>query len=673
MIISSQLNQSARMTNKYKEVSIYRQYWLLAFIAPLTLIIFWASVSFIKYQATTEQNHLLYLDENKKINNLFDDIFDYITKFCQITGLKISQLDNVNPYNVGAILQETAVTANVTLNNFNLKLFDFTTPEGKVIASTLEGPILTPLIVAQNARSWMTLAPKQPWQIHISFIDKAITNYIEPSTRTIPVGYGITNKSNQFIGTISGGIDIDRLTRKIKSILDKDISLILLDKNYQLITSVNISNPYQAAGSLIEQLKKHDFKQLNTAESNFRYDKIDFSFLKAMDQYPYFILLGKNNAQAQKYFDQHLLPNVIELLFIILLLLLLLSYFKNKTVKPIIILAERAKLLSEGNFNINLPEANSIESFELIKALELVKNTLKAEQSLKLEIIKAHDEIKLFNQSLEEKVEARTKELETALLAKTEFLNNISHEVRTPIQGVTAISEGLVDHWSSFDDETKYNYAKQVANNAKRLFSLVDNILDLSRWSLGKIILDKQQVDLVELIWEMIDECQALYLADKPKIILIFNHSRKNSIPPSTNKDQSVNIIVEDLKANYPSIKYSNYSVELDPTKIKQVLRNLLANAIKFSNDGSITINLKQASDNQLQLVIIDQGVGIPEEELIDIFLPFYQSSRTKTRAGGTGLGLTICDQIIKAHRGKIWASNNQEGGTSFNILIPKE
>jgi signal transduction histidine kinase len=109
----------------------------------------------------------------------------------------------------------------------------------------------------------------------------------------------------------------------------------------------------------------------------------------------------------------------------------------------------------------------------------------------------------------------------------------------------------------------------------------------------------------------------------------------------------------------------------LDADKIKQVLRNLLDNAIKFSPEGGIIDVAIFLLENSIKVSVSDQGPGIPQNELEAVFDKFVQSSKTKTGAGGTGLGLAICQEIIVAHKGRIWAENRPEGGVILSFEIP--
>jgi two-component system sensor histidine kinase ChiS len=184
--------------------------------------------------------------------------------------------------------------------------------------------------------------------------------------------------------------------------------------------------------------------------------------------------------------------------------------------------------------------------------------------------------------------------------------------------------------------------AALLANASDRLFSLMSNLLDLSKITAGKMVMEMESANVKELVDEIIDECQMLYISGK------------------------------NIKLEFTVIDETYlYNTVLDKDRIIQVLRNLFANAIKFTKAGIIKAKLSR-DQNNIMFVLEDDGVGIPEDELVEIFEPFIQSTRTKTGAGGTGLGLAICKEIIAAHQGKIWAENRVEnGGAKFCFIIP--
>jgi two-component system, sensor histidine kinase ChiS len=234
-------------------------------------------------------------------------------------------------------------------------------------------------------------------------------------------------------------------------------------------------------------------------------------------------------------------------------------------------------------------------------------------------------------------------DVEEALLKKIDKINNISHELRSPIQGITTISRELVDQWDELDLTKRKKFAIEIAKSSQRIFSMVTNLLDYASLQNNGIILNLENLDIKECIEKMIEECRMLYLSGKKQDLML-------SIDAPQNID---------------------YKTAFDYEKITQVLRNIYTNAVKFTESGVISTKIK-LENNRYIISITDHGVGIPEDELETIFEPFYQSSRTKNGANGTGLGLAISKEIVEAHGGQIFASNVRNKGAKFTFWIPE-
>lgn len=255
-----------------------------------------------------------------------------------------------------------------------------------------------------------------------------------------------------------------------------------------------------------------------------------------------------------------------------------------------------------------------------------------------------------YREVIETEVIKRTSQLTEALEEKNEFLNNMSHEIRTPLHSFTSIASGLKEQWGSLDEEKKLYYAQQVSNSAKRLNSLIWSVLDLARFRSDTVTLEYSTFDFVELVSETLESVKGMGANEKH---LQWKLSRDNSVV-----------------------------LEADKDSIKQVLVHLLMNAIKFTKPSTtITVSVGFGEVDvggsfvrAVHLSVADEGPGVPDEELEIIFQAFVQSSRTKTKAGGIGLGLNLCKEIITAHHGAIWAENNKGGvGATFHILVPLE
>lgn len=230
---------------------------------------------------------------------------------------------------------------------------------------------------------------------------------------------------------------------------------------------------------------------------------------------------------------------------------------------------------------------------------------------------------------------------ESANVAKSEFLGNMSHELRTPMHAILSYSGFGVKRFSTATDDKKLGYFTRIHKSAETLLSLLNNILDLSKLEANKMEYNLKENNINEIILEVIDEFSAM--------------AHDNQIAFECNLEEPI------------------YQLRFDAERIKQVIRNLVSNAIKFSKKETVVVIQGENDGVLFVFSIIDQGIGIPESELIDVFEKFKQSSKTKTEAGGTGLGLAICRQIIQAHQGKIWVENNPAGGVKINFTIPVE
>ena len=230
---------------------------------------------------------------------------------------------------------------------------------------------------------------------------------------------------------------------------------------------------------------------------------------------------------------------------------------------------------------------------------------------------------------------------EKANEAKSEFLASMSHELRTPMHGILSFTELGLKRLETLSQEKLRQYLENIQISGTRLLHLLNDLLDLSKLEAGKMQLDTSSVNLADLINSCIKE-QDLRLREK-------------------------NLTIE-IETNSVDTR-----CVCDRNRIFQVITNIVANAIKFSPEsGEIHIDLDR-SEVGYRLRVSDQGVGIPAQELDQVFDKFYQSAGNRNQSGGTGLGLAICREIIDLHRGRIWAENNPEQGASLLFEIPLE
>ena len=231
-----------------------------------------------------------------------------------------------------------------------------------------------------------------------------------------------------------------------------------------------------------------------------------------------------------------------------------------------------------------------------------------------------------------------------ANMAKTEFLANMSHELRTPMHGILGYARIGLKRSNHVPRNKLHEYFQLIEDSGKRLMSLLDNVLDFSKLDVGKMHYNLQTTSLLPIIHEVSTELSPL--ADEKGLWFDINCTREDAV------------------------------AYCDTGKIMQVLRNILFNAIKFSNENSrIKIRCEKSYSNlgtpHLQISVYNFGIPISENELDTIFEKFTQSTATRTGAGGTGLGLAISKQIVADHGGSIWAENDSDGMTIFRFMLP--
>ena len=331
--------------------------------------------------------------------------------------------------------------------------------------------------------------------------------------------------------------------------------------------------------------------------------------------------------------------------------LLVSSMFRRTVAEPIVHLAEVARSVSRDK-NYSVRATSSGSGGELIVLVDAFNEMLVQIQERDAALQRGRDE-------LEQRVQERTAELETAkreveeysysiLQAKEEleraskfkdqFLSTMSHELRTPLNAILGFSDLLPDERYGPLNERQRRYVAHIHNGGQHLLSLINDILDLSKIEAGRLELAFESVRVEASFREVLDTLRPL--ADK-KSHTLSQHAEKNLY------------------------------VRADATRFKQVLMNLVGNAIKFMPQGGQIELTARLMDGEIRIEVRDTGPGIPAEEQKRIFESFYRLRQSEKSAEGTGLGLAITQRLVELHGGELRLESEVGHGSCFYFSLP--
>lgn len=240
---------------------------------------------------------------------------------------------------------------------------------------------------------------------------------------------------------------------------------------------------------------------------------------------------------------------------------------------------------------------------------------------------------------LGEKVSLTEEEVNKLQAIKEEFVRNINHEFHTPITGITSLGQSLKASYYQLSNEERIAAIDDIAKSSSRLEKLIANFANLSKLSTPKYILNKKSVDIYELTKSRVDLFKKLFKHELDSTVFKLDCDKR-------------------------------VKIECDEYYMSQVIDNLVSNAVSYGEGSEVDIYIEFLQSG-IEFRISDKGIGIPDNELYDIFGIFNVSSFTKSKAGGRGVGLALCKKVVEMHGGEIWAENNPNGGATFVFILP--
>lgn len=608
---------------KYTFQSVIRIFWLFVGILVTATAIFtaWFAYSTYKVQSNVIVSSLE--SEGLRLARTWLGDVDYVAYQMEVLGKQIKEGGADNLQNINTVLAYSKVERRIN-NSITWNMFSWADAKHQILVDAELGILKTPKDISM--RDYIPLTKQYPWKIHLGTpVHGAVSHQW-----LIPAGMGYTDKHGNYIGAIVFGFEVRSLITKLERLItNPSVSFFMFDGEGNLIASSRNAK-MQMQQWLLYRLNHTTLLPTNgivSTQSLFD-SSVPYAYRTALGGHASIITVYDPSLAAQSFL-QGLAARVIELIVVMGMLLLLLGIFWQRFIKPVLALSNAATAISQGNMDIHIPRPPLQELHVLARQLVQIMRYIKRNKRIQRELTQQSQELVAAYAVAEE-----------ANQMKRRFLANMSHELRTPLNAINGFSE-IIMHGFYGPIPVKYTEAgKAIHTASNHLLKLINELLDFSKIEAGKMELHEGWYAIEELF-----EACKIYIAP----------------------------MAEEKKLRFV-IAPPEHSISLycDAFRLKQVILNLLSNALKFTPQGG-TISLSAyRKEERLIIEVRDTGIGIAEEDIPVVLSEFSQVKRDPHSVAeqGTGLGLTIAKHLIEMHQGTLTLTSRVGEGTTIYLLF---
>ncbi len=618
-----------------KSTSLARDFLVFSMILLLVAFVVSGGYWFYGYQAELQKRHRQLESDAVRISLLLADYINHVGQYTSFLGQRVADSS-------GSLPQVAQLIGCHEGERFNfITTFDWVTPDKRLRASSCIGVLTQPFDMRD--RDYLLRTQAQPWTLQLS-----APRYGGISKHwIIPAGMGITDKNGKFLGSVTTGFGISELNYRLKHLLGSDDGprFIILTEEGQLVLDSAGDNIMPPAVTM--PFGKDAPVNHTGGIKPLEFDGYRFGYQEMVPGYPLRVLTGFSTAMPRQLFSAAVLPGLAGLLAAVAAAGVLLYFMRRRLIRPVLQLSQQAESIGSGA-PVTIKSSHVKELQMLEEQMQRISSYLTSEKRTSELLVRQTELLRYKTNALKK---ANTKALEArdaaikAGQAKGEFLANMSHEIRTPLNAVIGLTRILL--MQRHPPQRQKEFLDTIQLSANQLLQLINDLLDLSKIENNQMSLENVSFDLKAIIDEVIAINQI--------------GAQKNNLVLSA----QCGLVLPRLMG--------------DPMRLRQVLINLVGNAVKFTQSGSVTVHLdcRLSSINSathLTISVEDTGVGIAPEKLNEIFGKFSQADASVSRQyGGTGLGLSISKNLVDLMGGTITVKSAPNVGSTFTVTLDLE
>lgn len=603
---------------KSKQHSLAQQYlyFTVAVISLILVITIW--ISFSTYHSYREDKRIFLEKEGQKLASDFDDKLKIVEHLMQFLGTKLKTNTDLSDKSIAELVRHHQ--DNFKDDSFAWHAIHYARPDGTLIADSISG-FVKPLKLTSEKRSWIEKSKNQPWAIQFSKPDIGLSSgdYILPSAVGI-----YDDEKEKFIGYLSAGISIEKLTTRLLQASNDQISFVIFNDDLNFITS---SEPVLNEENFVlsDQVKDilindHD-RDVNELPKAIDAHQYIYTHITHSSSYPFSILIGQNKHLYYQELKEELLPKVIMYITLGVIFTSILLFLGYQVIKPIIELGQAADNISKGK-NVRIPTYKAKELNTLSLQLANIASITKNLRTKQLLLGKANQDLEQANAFIKSN------------------MSFLSHELINPISSIIGFAQLLIKKVEKYKDDEVKDFADIIHKTSIYQNKQLNFFLRLFKFQEARKHIEDKHIDVKEIIeWN---------------ISMIRHHAKTKNISIKIDVEQNLKIIGDEMM-------------------LGQLIQNLASNAAKYNKqDGCIEIEAHKNSKNQIVLQFIDTGIGIAKADLDKIFKKFTRLKNKETsRAIGYGIGLAYAKECALAHEGNITVKSIPEKGTTFTVTFP--